>query len=247
MEFIGILLVGWVSGWIVNYLGDVLPVNQGLTSPVCIQCALPASWLDYLFYRPCKACGKKRSWRSWVVQIAAPLAALYLYVYPPARLGFWIGFGLLVYFALVAVIDLEYRIILRLLYVLGALLGLAIGWMIRGPLETILGGLAGFSMMLVLYYFGILFTRLVARMRKVEIDEVALGFGDVYLMGGLGLMMGWPEVVGGLLLALILGGLVSGLITLGTWLVKRYQPLRAIPYAPFLILATVIMIYLPKQ
>jgi prepilin signal peptidase PulO-like enzyme (type II secretory pathway) len=133
------------------------------------------------------------------------------------------------------------------MYLLGILLGLVIGWMIRGPLETILGGIAGFAMMLGLYYLGILFTRVVGRMRNVEIDEVALGFGDVYVMGGLGLMMGWPEVVGGLLLALILGGLASGLITLGTWLARRYQPLRAIPYAPFLLLAAVIMIYLPKQ
>jgi prepilin signal peptidase PulO-like enzyme (type II secretory pathway) len=247
MEFFGIFLLGWASGWIINYLGDVLPVHLRLTIPVCVHCKETIPWRDYLLFRACPYCEKKRAARTWVVQIGAPLVAIFLYLFPPARLGFWIGFGLLAFFALVAVIDLEYRIILRLLYVLGALLGLAIGWMIRGPLETILGGIAGFGIMLGLFYLGILFTRVIGRLRQIEIEETALGFGDVYLMAGLGLMMGWPEVIGGLLLALIIGGLVSGGIILGTWLAKRYEPLQAIPYAPFLLLAAVIMIYIPKQ
>ena len=182
-----------------------------------------------------------------MIQILFPVIAVFLYSLPPARLGFWIGFGLLLFFALIAVIDLEYRAILLPVNILGAVIGLGIGWMIRGPLETILGGVAGFLMMYALYYLGIIFNRVIGRMRNIEVEEVALGYGDVYLMGSLGLMMGWPEAVGGLLLALILGGLVSGIIILGTWLVRKYRPLQAIPYAPFLLLAAVIMIYLPKQ
>ncbi len=247
MDTIGIILLGWVTGWIVNYLADVLPLDLRLTQPTCASCSQRMHWMDYILFHTCPECGSRRSWRSWVVQIAAPVAAVYLYLFPPARLGFWIGFGMLAFFALVAVIDLEHKYILRLLFVSGAVFGLAIGWMIRGPLETILGGIAGFAIMLGLYYFGIFFTRVVGRIRKVEVEEVALGFGDVYLMGGLGFMMGWPEVVGGVLLALILGGLASGLFMLVTWLARRYQPLQAIPYAPFLLLAAVIMIYLPKN
>ena len=247
MEYVGIFVLGWVSAWIVNYLADVLPVHLRLTKPLCVHCLETFSWQNYLLLRPCPKCGKRRTWRAWVVQIASPLIALYLFVFPPFRLGFWIGFGLLAFFALVAIIDLEYRIILRVVYILNIIAGFAIGWMIRGPLYTLLGGLAGLAIMLGLYFLGILFTRVMARRRGAEIDEVALGFGDVYLMAGLGLMMGWPEAVGGVLLAIILGGLASGLIILGTWLARKYQPLRAIPYAPFLLLATVIMVYVPKQ
>lgn len=247
MEIIGILLLGWVSGWIINYLADVLPVNRKFTKPVCLQCAASTSWQDYVLIKPCQSCGRKRTRRTWLVQILLPLIALYLFLYPPARLGFWIGFGLVIFFGVVAVIDVEYRAILLPVNIFGLIIGFFIGWMIRGPVETILGGLAGFLLMLSLYYLGILFNRVIGRIRNIEVDEVALGFGDVYLMGGLGLMMGWPEVVGGLLIALILGGLVSGLIILVTWMAKRYEPLQAIPYAPFFIIAAVIMIYLPKQ
>lgn len=247
MEIIGILLLGWVSGWIINYLADVLPVNRKFTKPVCLQCAASTSWQDYVLIKPCQNCGRKRTRRTWLVQILLPLIALYLFLYPPARLGFWIGFGLVIFFGVVAVIDVEYRAILLPVNIFGLIIGFFIGWMIRGPVETILGGLAGFLLMLSLYYLGILFNRVIGRIRNIEVDEVALGFGDVYLMGGLGLMMGWPEVVGGLLIALILGGLVSGLIILVTWMAKRYEPLQAIPYAPFFIIAAVIMIYLPKQ
>ena len=247
MEIIGILLLGWVSGWIINYLADVLPVNRKFTKPVCLQCAASTSWQDYVLIKPCQSCGRKRTRRTWLVQILLPLIALYLFLYPPARLGFWIGFGLVIFFGVVAVIDVEYRAILLPVNIFGLIIGFFIGWMIRGPVETILGGLAGFLLMLSLYYLGILFNRVIGRIRNIEVDEVALGFGDVYLMGGLGLMMGWPEVVWGLFIALILGGLVSGLIILVTWMAKRYEPLQAIPYAPFFIIAAVIMIYLPKQ
>lgn len=247
MEIIGVLILGWVSGWIINYLADVLPVNRKFTMPICNQCAASISWRDYLLFKPCPGCGRKRTRRTWLVQILPPLIALYLFLFPPARLGFWIGFGLLIFFGVVAVIDLEYRAILLPVNIFGLIIGFLIGWMIRGPAETILGGLAGFLLMLALYYLGILFNRVIGRIRNSVVDEVALGFGDVYLMGGLGLMMGWPEVVGGLLIAIILGGLVSGLIIVVKWIAKRYEPLQAIPYAPFLIIAAVIMIYLPKQ
>ena len=247
MEIVGLLLMGWVSGVLINYLADVLPIRRAFTLPVCVHCHGSISWRDSLLFKACPTCGKRRSWRAWLVQILAPVAAVFLFFFPPARLGFWIGYGLLLFFALIAVIDLEYRAILLPVNILGAVIGLGIGWRIRGPLETIVGGVAGFLMMYALYYLGILFNRVIGRMRKIEVEEVALGYGDVYLMGSLGLMMGWPEAVGGLLLALILGGLVSGLIILVTWLFRKYKPLRAIPYAPFLILAAVIMIYLPKQ
>jgi len=247
MEFVGLLLLGWVSGVLINYLADVLPIRRAFSLPVCVHCHGSISWQDSLLFKACPTCGKRRTWRAWLIQILFPVIAVFLYFFPPARLGFWIGFGLLLFFALIAVIDLEYRAILLPVNILGAVIGLGIGWMIRGPLETILGGVAGFLMMYALYYLGIIFNRVIGRMRNIEVEEVALGYGDVYLMGSLGLMMGWPEAVGGLLLALILGGLVSGIIILGTWLVRKYRPLQAIPYAPFLLLAAVIMIYLPKQ
>jgi prepilin signal peptidase PulO-like enzyme (type II secretory pathway) len=247
MDFIGIGILGIISGWLVNYLADILPVKRRLTTPICINCYNLLSWQDYFLFHACPTCKTKRSLRTWIVQCLGPAIAIFLYLSPPARLGFWIGFGLIIFFAVIAVIDIEYRAILLPVNILGGMFGLLVGLRIRSVTETLLGGIAGFGIMLGMYYFGILFNRVISRMRKIEVDEVALGLGDVYLMGGLGLMLGWPEVVGGMLLAILLGGLVSGLIIFITWLIRRYQPMQAIPYAPFLIIAAIIMIYIPKQ
>jgi len=84
----------------------------------------------------------------------------------------------------------------------------------------------------------------VSRARKQPIEEIALGFGDVNLCGVLGLMLGWPRIWVNLLFAVLLGGLVSGGYILFMLVRKRYQPFTAIPYAPFLIIAAVVLIYL---
>lgn len=246
MEIILILVLGLVSGWVINYLADVLPINRRFSAPVCVKCQASIRWTDYLLFHRCVQCQQRRSLRTWFVQILTPVIAIIIYLFPPARLGFWLGFGLLVFFGVVAVIDLEYRAILIPVNITGAILGLLVGIKIRDLGNTLLGGLAGFLVMLGLYYFGIFFNRIYGRLRHVEIDEVALGFGDVYLTGALGLMMGFPEVLGGLVTGIVIAGLISLLIILGSLIARRYKPLQAIPYAPFLILGAIIFLYIPK-
>jgi len=149
----------------------------------------------------------------------------------------------LVYLAIVAVIDIEHRLILHPVSIVGAGLGLLIGIWLRGWSQTLIGGAAGFGMMLLLYYLGDWFARWLARKRGQDLEEVALGFGDVNLAGVLGLMLGWPGIVAGLLLAILLGGAVSLLIIASQVITRRYTPFTAIPYAPFLILGFIILLY----
>ncbi len=140
--------------------------------------------------------------------------------------------------------DIEHRIILHPVSIAGVILAVPAGVYFNGWLKTALGGLAGFGIMLALYYFGELFSRALARIRKQPIEETALGFGDVNLSGVLGLLLGWPRVTANLLLAVLLGGLISGGIILVMVLRKRYQAFTAIPYAPFLLISAVILLYL---
>jgi leader peptidase (prepilin peptidase)/N-methyltransferase len=100
-------------------------------------------------------------------------------------------------------------------------------------------------MMLLLYYTGILYTNWITRKRRQAIEaEVALGFGDVNISGIIGLLLGWPGIIAGLLLAIILGGIVSLLLIIVLVVRKRWKPLLAIPYAPFLVLGAGILLYL---
>jgi leader peptidase (prepilin peptidase)/N-methyltransferase len=75
------------------------------------------------------------------------------------------------------------------------------------------------------------------------LSEVALGFGDVNLAGVMGLLLGWPGIVLGLVLAIFLGGFVSLIYIVIMLITRRYKTFAAIPYGPFLVLGGVILIY----
>lgn len=245
MLFPMILAIGWLGGVLVNYFADILPNRPKLEQPYCIQCEDPMDWWKYVFMRTCAQCGKGRSIRAWIVQIATAGAAGLLWWFPPLRLPAWEAFILLVYLGLIMVIDIENRLILYPTSLVGVVIGLGIGVQLHGVWMTLLGGAAGFGIMLVLYYFGVLFNRFLSRTRSEDVDGVALGFGDVSLSGILGLILGWPGITVGLLVAILAGGLLSGGYLLVMILAKRYKPFTALPYAPFLILAAMVLLFRP--
>jgi prepilin signal peptidase PulO-like enzyme (type II secretory pathway) len=171
----------------------------------------------------------------------------------PHPMGFLVGLILLTYFAVVVVIDVEHRLILRPTSVFGACLALAIGWWLHGPLPTLLGGAAGLAIMAVFYFLGVLFSRVRNRrlraMGKSEDGEEALGAGDVTLAGILGLLLGWPLIWFGLLLGVLLGGLI-GLIIVLVVLVRGQYARRALmlfmPYGPSFVLSAFLIMFIPN-
>ncbi|NOY99813.1 MAG: hypothetical protein GXP40_11540 [Chloroflexi bacterium] len=238
------VFLGWLAGALVNYLADVLPARRRLDQPTCPQCGTQIRWADYWLLRNCRACGRHRSWRTWTTYVLGLVATVQIWLFPPRGLGFVLGFILLVYLATVFIIDVEHRLILHPVSVFGALLGLAIGIILHGTASTLIGGAAGFGIMFILYYFGVLFARMMSRRRGETIEEGdALGFGDVNLAGILGLLLGWPLIWIGLLTAILAGGAVSLMLILGMLALKRYRVFTAIPYAPFLILSAVFLLY----
>lgn len=246
MEIGGIFLLGLASALVINYLADILPLYRKFTRPVCLACKNPLEWGRYLTLRTCAHCGEHPKTRVVILLIVLPILTIWLWLYPPARVGFWLGWLVMAYFLLVAAIDIEHHAILHPVSAVGAVLGLAAGLYSRSVLDTLIGAAAGTGIMLVLYYFGILFVRILSKIRDQETDEVALGFGDVILSGILGLMVGWPEIFGAILLAILIAGLLSAIMLLGSVALRRYKPLVAIPYAPFLLLGAAIFIFIPK-
>jgi len=160
-------------------------------------------------------------------------------------MGYWLGMILLAYLGVVTVIDLEHHLILHPVSLAGVILGFGIGIWLHGLRATLLGGLIGFLGMLSFYYLGILFVRLSARLRGQSIGEdEGIGFGDVNLSGVIGLLLGWPGILAGLLLAILLGGIASLLYLLFMITVRRYQPSLALPYGPFLAASAIILLYI---
>ncbi len=246
------LLVGWCSGWIVNYVADVLPSTRRLSRPVCAHCGHPRPVMDYLLFRACTECHHGRGWRPWLVQLAMLAVSLYTWLRPHA-MGYALGMLVLTYFGLVVVIDLEHRLILHPTSIVGAVIALGIGIRINGLMRTLEGGLAGLAIMLALYFLGVLFSRYRARRMQAsgqESDaEEALGAGDVILATILGLLIGWPIIWFALLLGILLGGVV-GVLLLASWLVRGLYGKQALmvfmPYGPYFIMSAFIILFLPN-
>ncbi len=245
------LLLGWFSAWLVNYLADVLPFTRKFSRPVCPACQAKFEWTDYMLFRNCTNCGKQRSLRTLIVQTVMTVAPILIWIFLDPALPFPLSFILLVYLAVVLVIDLEHRLILHPVSIAGAALGLGIGIFLRGQhfipygiSSTLLGGVAGFGTMLVFYFGGGLYSKHMSKKRGLATDEVALGFGDVNLSGILGLLLGGRTIFACLFFAILAGGLVSLVITLGMLIARKYKALTVIPYAPFLILSAIYFIFL---
>ncbi len=178
-----------------------------------------------------------------MVEIIFVVSSLWMWNSPPENLGYWVGMTLLLYFGVVIVIDVEHRLIMHPVSWAGAILGLALGIWQHELRSTLIGGVVGFGLMFGLHLFGKLFARAMARIRGQSIDEVALGFGDVNLSGVLGLLLGWPGIVAGLVLAILLGGVISLFYLLVMLVLRKYKAFTAIPYGPFLVASAILLLF----
>ena len=104
MDYLVVVLLGFGAGWLVNYLGDVLPKHRRLVRATCPNCDNPYPLIDYLLFRPCRTCARKRGWRPPLTHLIFLAGTWLLWFSPPLRLGFWLGYILLIFLAVVFVI-----------------------------------------------------------------------------------------------------------------------------------------------
>ncbi|MCW5876527.1 MAG: prepilin peptidase [Anaerolineales bacterium] len=225
-------LSGFLLGVLICYLADVLPVERRLARPHWWPLSL-GGFLGYLT-RP----------RNLAVVLLAVFFAVFIAQYPQTRFPAYQLLLIAAYLGLVVVIDIEHRLVLHMVSLAGVFLFGAIGVDWNGPARTLLGGAAGFAIMLGLFVLGDWLGRLLARLRGRPWTDTALGFGDVTISGVIGLLMGWPAVLSALLFGIFAAGIFSLLYLAWMLLTRRYQPMMGIAYAPFLCLGVAISIAL---
>ncbi len=171
------------------------------------------------------------------------IIAVWLWSYQSQGLQFIAGMIVLAYFGIVTIIDFEHRLIMHPVSLVGVGLGLIYGTMSHGIVDTLLGGLAGFGIMLVLYLLGHLFARFINKRRGEELEDEALGYGDVNLGGVLGLFLGWPGIIVGLIIAILLAGIVSLAYLLFSVITRRYRHNMTIAYGPYLVISATLLLF----
>jgi hypothetical protein len=237
-------IAGGVIGVLINYLADVLPTTRRLTRPACRNCSQPYSLRNYLISFKCSNCGIGPSLRSILVLVTTILICILLGLFPFSVLSFWATLPILLFLGVIFVIDVEHHVVLIESSIIGIVLFFAYGFLIHGLLRTVIGGSAGFLIMLLLYYLGVAFTKIAGKLRHQQIDEVALGFGDVYVCAFLGLLTGWPTIAGTIIIAILASGAFSLFLIISLVISRKYRAFSAIPYAPFLILGAIATFYI---
>lgn len=216
---------GLLVGALLNLLADIVPQKlyrlQAPRCPYCGQAYPPAAWIatfGFIIYRgKCPNCGHPIPWRRPILELATASVFAFL----------WLGYGLSGQLAilslytalllLIFVIDLETRLVPNIIVLPAMALagGLSLIYPGMGLTRSLLGGAIGFS-----------FFYLVAL-----VGRGGMGAGDVKLAGFIGLITGFPEVIFALIVATVLGGLITFLLV-----VSRRKGLKDfIPYGPFLV------------
>ena len=245
MSLLLTLIVGGIVGVLINYFSDVLPVSRRIARPLCRVCDQPYSIKDYLISYRCSKCGNRTSTRSIIVLISAIVICVLLKFFPFSILGFWATLPILIFLGVIMVIDIEHRVVLVQTSIFGFVLFFLYGIRLNDLLSTIFGALAGFLIMLIFYFLGIALIKIAGKLRHQKIDEVAFGFGDVCLGTILGLLTGWPLIVGAFFISIFTFVAFSLVLLFALLLTKRYHAFsNTQPFTTFLILGAIAIFYL---
>lgn len=160
------------------------------------------------------------------------IGLLYLYGFQLKTLAYMILFPMLL---CAFVIDYRLKIIPNRLNLTIFEVGLAYTFLegiinINIAIDMLLGMIAGAGIFLFITLAGGLIA-----------GKEAMGFGDVKLMGGLGLFFGWRTIIIISLIAFLLGAIVG--ITL--MLRKKKKSDEYIPFGPFIVISAVIAMFVP--
>lgn len=69
----------------------------------------------------------------------------------------------------------------------------------------------------------------------------AMGFGDVKLMGALGLFFGWVDII----IIAVLAFLFAAIVSIGILILRRKEINEYIPFGPFIVVGSLVCIYVP--
>ena len=232
-------LLGTEIGSFLNVCIDRLPAGRSLVYPPshCEACQHRLSpkdlipVLSYLWLRGhCRYCRVPIPRRLFWVEVGSGL----LFAFTYWQYGLSVEFVVITFycylFIVLGVIDLEHKLILNKIVYPAVVVALIISVFLPQPgiidvslpwpkiVNGIIGGAIGFVFLLI----------------PAIIYRGGMGWGDIKMAGLIGLVTGFPLVFVALLMAVILGGLVAGFLLL----LKIRKRKEAIPFGPFLSLAT---------
>jgi leader peptidase (prepilin peptidase)/N-methyltransferase len=248
------VMLGWMSAVVVNGLADNLLREDAVPLrlmwiPRCSYCDSPRKIPDWsaifstlFFSGRCMRCSAPRPLRDLVAEaslwIGLPIVWMIGRSDPHALMT---GSLILSACILFSIIDFEHRAVIVEAVALVSL-ALLLDGLTGGaalPLRMLFGGLAGFTIFLLLFLLG----KLLAAIFRIGGGAEPLGFGDVILAAFIGFMTGWPAILLAIFVSIFLGG-IAGLGLILVMAIKK-SPLKnaTMAYGPYLLMAGVLIYF----
>lgn len=228
-----LFIYGIVLGSFYNVVIYRLPVGKSIVKPpsacgACHHRLTPIELIPILSYiaqkGKCKSCGEKISIRYPMIELLTGI--LFVWVY--SNFGFSIelakGLFLASLFIIISFIDLDHQIIPDELNLILGIVGFIYLFLVKPfpVMHGLYGFLAGGGLLFIIALIG------------------PMGGGDIKFMAAMGLWLGLGYTLMTLLISFILGGFISGILLV----FKIVDRKTAIPFGPFLCLASlIVMLY----
>jgi leader peptidase (prepilin peptidase) / N-methyltransferase len=237
-----VFVLGLFVGFVVNVIATRLNAHKPLFGPLgCtrsphrISPAQAIPLVGYLAQRGrCSTCDRPISAAYPLTELLTASVITALYWFEGLSVAFAFHSAYVAVLVLVLVLDWKHRDIYFSIIIAGSLIAVA-GLLLIPGLDLVSGLIAA----LVAGGFFLL-AYLVARLIFPHIEE-PLGMGDVLLALMMGLMLGFPNIVG----ALLIGPLIAGAVAMLLLLSRRTRIGDFIPYGVSLCFATILFIVYP--
>lgn len=256
-----IIIVGLLSGAVVNALADDLPhyrrprlprYPDGTPRPI-------TAWLGLFAFslgQRTSASGSKLTWRYPLTEIGTVILMIITYIIkhddPQAdtlQIIFWLVY--MPVFVLITVIDIEHKLILFAVIIPSSILAILDALTTKTPPSiqgALSGGALGFGTFFFLYLGGIVYVYVANQVQGRNISEVAFGYGDVMMATLSGLILGMGDMIFAMFLTVMLGAIGALLYLIGKRLSGTgYSLITALPYGPYIVLGTIIMLLFSQQ
>lgn len=249
------LILGLIIGSFLNaVVYRINAVESLMERSHCPHCKKKVRWFDnvpllsfILLSAKCRDCGEKISWQYPVVELLTGLmfAMLGSYFFNISIFSSWALTGY--YFAVFAVLmvifvyDFKYMEIPMVILWLGVVISLA--YFLFFDFQNFRNAASIFELrttsgILAAFVAAGFFWSLAAYSK-----ETWMGYGDAYLGILIGLVVGWPNILGALMLSFSIGAVVS----IGLIVVQRKTLKSQVPFAPFLITGAFLAVVLPQM
>lgn len=249
-------LLGILAGGVINVLADELPERRPLRPPRYPDGSPrpPIAWLGiaaFLFGKRTSPNGFALSWRHPLTELttAALMIITLLSVQDDLQmtllqLAFWLAY--MAIFVLITVIDLEHRLILFVVIIPACILALIDAAVTHYGADlgnALLGAGLGFGVFFALYVGGFIFTYIISKVQRHEIEEIAFGYGDVMLITLAGLVLGWQPLIVAMFITVFLGafGAIAYLL-IRTLIGSKYSLFTPLPYGQYIIVGAILML-----